>query len=237
MWGYSSEEVKGKSVFMLFPKKEIPKHRSKMKETITSKKILDFETIALTKSGGKVPVSIRGSAFFGKDGKVKGFVGVFRDITELKKGEQKLRISEKKLEKQKTALEQKNVALREIIEQINIEKNKIKKDIALNVENTLLPILSKLSLSEDSMKYRNLLAYHLNELASSFGHEISKRNYNLTLKEIEICNMIRGGLTNKEICKLIKISDQTVGKHRKNIRKKIGLTNKKINLASFLHKI
>jgi len=46
--------------------------------------------------------------------------------------------------------------------------------------------------------------------------------------------MIEGGLTNKEISKLLHISRQTVEKHRKNIRKKLNITKKDINLASYL---
>ena len=88
LWGYSSEEVIGKPVSMVFPEEDMPKHLSKMNEGINTKKAQNFETIALTKSGEKIPLSIRGSAIFDKDGKPEGFIGMFRDITERKKSEE-----------------------------------------------------------------------------------------------------------------------------------------------------
>lgn len=47
----------------------------------------------------------------------------------------------------------------------------------------------------------------------------------LTQREIEILTMITEGKSNKQIGAELYISDQTVGVHRKNIMKKLGLTN------------
>jgi PAS domain S-box-containing protein len=94
LWGYSSEEVLGKPVSLLFPEEDMPKHLSEMKEAVSTKKPRNFETVALTKSGEKVLLSIRGSAIFDEDGKLEGFIGIFRDITEKKHIEEKLKESE-----------------------------------------------------------------------------------------------------------------------------------------------
>lgn len=174
---------------------------------------------------------------FSHDGTVMSVLGVSRDITERKRAEILLQNSERKLREQKEALERKNITLREMMEQIDIEKRKIQEDIAINVEKTLLPILSKLKVDEDSVRYMDLLKHYLEELASSFGRKITEKSLNLTPKEIEICNMIKGGLTSKDICNILFISDLTVEKHRRNIRRKLGLSNKKINLASYLHNL
>ncbi len=175
------------------------------------------------------------SPLFDESGELTGYIHVMSDISERKQAEQLLKDSELKLSEQKSALEQKNIALREIIEQIEIEKTKLKENIALNVNNTLMPILSRMNLSEDARRYGELLKHHLKDLVSSFGNKIAAKSYNLTPKEIEICNMIRGRLTSKEIGNLLNISNQTVEKHRKNIRKKIKLSKKKISLCSYLH--
>ncbi len=47
----------------------------------------------------------------------------------------------------------------------------------------------------------------------------------LTKRELEILNLIAEALSNKEIGKRLFISDQTVGVHRKNIMRKLGVTN------------
>jgi DNA-binding NarL/FixJ family response regulator len=49
--------------------------------------------------------------------------------------------------------------------------------------------------------------------------------YNLTKREMEILLLITKAKSNKEIGKTLFISDQTVGVHRKNIMRKLGVTN------------
>ncbi|MEL6987976.1 MAG: response regulator transcription factor [Bacteroidota bacterium] len=48
---------------------------------------------------------------------------------------------------------------------------------------------------------------------------------NLTKREIEILNLISDARSNKEIAKELFISDQTVRVHRKNIMRKLGVSN------------
>jgi DNA-binding CsgD family transcriptional regulator len=55
-----------------------------------------------------------------------------------------------------------------------------------------------------------------------------------TPSEIQIANLLRQGKPNKEIGELLNTSQRTVAFHRENIRKKLGLKNKKINLKSYL---
>lgn len=160
-----------------------------------------------------------------------------KEIIERKRVEKMLKESEASLREQKSALEQKNIALSEIIGQIEVEKRKMKNDIATNVNELLLPILEKLKLKNAAGKYVDLLKNHLEELVSSFGRTIRGKRLNLSSREIEICDMIKGRLTSKEIAELLNISYQTVEKHRKNIRRKMGISKKSINLTSLLQSI
>jgi len=79
-----------------------------------------------------------------------------------------------------------------------------------------------------------LLYKNIKELTSSFGRHISKKTFKLTPREIEICDLVKNGLTSKDIAYLQNISVLTIEKHRRNIRKKLGLNNKKYNLSSYL---
>jgi DNA-binding CsgD family transcriptional regulator len=157
-----------------------------------------------------------------------------REITEHKNTEKALIESESKLQKQKSALEQKNIALGEVIAQIEVEKRRIKDDIETNINIVVSPILEKLKIEKASAKYVNLLQYHLERLTFSFGNKITKKSLKLTPREIEVCNMVKGGLTSKDISNLLNISYRTIEKHRRNIRYKLGISNKRINLTSFL---
>jgi PAS domain S-box-containing protein len=156
------------------------------------------------------------------------------EIAERKNAERALLESEAKLRKQKSALEQKNVALREVIAQIEVEKIRIKEDIDNNINIVVAPILEKLKIEKPAPKYVNLLQHHLKEITSSFVSKITKKSFKLTPREIEVCNMVKGGLTSKDISNLLNISYRTIEKHRKNIRHKLGISNKRINLTSFL---
>ncbi|MDO8580778.1 MAG: LuxR C-terminal-related transcriptional regulator [Candidatus Omnitrophota bacterium] len=162
-----------------------------------------------------------------------------RENTERKKAEEALQSSQEELLKQKKALEQKNMALKEVLEQIEIEKKQIKDDIRANVEELLLPALKRLKRkgSPFDRKYLDLLEQNMHHIVSAFGGKISEKQWKLTPREIEICNMIKNGLTSKEISDLLNISTRTIEIHRNNIRRKLNITHKGINLASFLQSI
>ena len=51
------------------------------------------------------------------------------------------------------------------------------------------------------------------------------KKYNLTKREMEILSLIAQALSNKEIASELYISDQTVSVHRKNIMRKLGVSN------------
>lgn len=172
-------------------------------------------------------------------GKVSEFQTVAKDITELKNKEIALKDSEKLLKVQKKNLEQKNIALKEILHQIDSEKNQLKENITLNIDNFIMPIVKKIRSEQNATrdKYIDLLENNLLDMISPFGRNISEQHPRLTRREIEICNMIRNGLTSKEIAKLLYISYHTVENHRVNIRKKLNIQNRKANLATFIQNI
>ena len=222
-------EIIGKHQSFLHPAEDIINGVSKtFKRHVIGEASELLEDKVVTQSGQIKDVAIRASRITIEGKEI--LQGIFRDITECKK-------AELELQEQKLALEQKNLALMEMIEHIERAKNKTKDDIAINVNEFLLPILKKLKLRGAPAKYINLIQRHLEELTSSFGRKITEKSIKLTSREIEICNMVKGGLTSKEIAELLNISQQTIDKHRKNIRYKLNLSKKGVNLSSFLHKL
>ena len=79
-----------------------------------------------------------------------------------------------------------------------------------------------------------MLESNLTDLTSSFGQKISDKTLLLTPREIEICNLIKNGISNKEISEILHISLETTETHRSNIRRKLGIANKSVNLAVYL---
>lgn len=176
---------------------------------------------------------------FNNAGSLIEIQSVGRDITELKKSEEALKVSHRQLRIQKKALEEKNIALREILEQIEIEKKQIKEDVLTNIEELILPTVQKLKQQEnrESRACALLLERGLSELTSSFGRKISQSGLKLSPREIEISNLIKNGFSSKDIARILHLSPYTVETHRNTIRKKFSLTNKKINLVTFLQNL
>ncbi len=157
-------------------------------------------------------------------------------LTEKEKTEKKLKEFSTLLEEQKASVERKNIALQEILEQLHTEKEQIKNNVMENVKNILIPVIHRMK--KGSRKYEKsdlaILEKELKSLTSGFGRSVSDKKLMLTPREIEICNMIRNGLTSKDISRTLGLSKKTVDGHRYRIRNKLGIRNNKYNLSSVL---
>lgn len=159
------------------------------------------------------------------------------ECVERTKAEEALKASQELLETEQKALAEKNIALKEVLKQIESEKKSIEHHFAKNVERILLPIIDKLKKRSTSLEteYINLLEKNLRDIASPFLEKLSMKYSCLTPRELEISNMIKNGLSSKEIAGLLNISTLTVHRYREYIRKKLGIANKSVSLASYLH--
>ncbi len=166
----------------------------------------------------------------------RGVSVLARDVTLRKRMEGDLRTATRQLEIEREALERKNIALREILNQIESEKDDIKRQILTNVERSILPLLSRLSESADTPQSRNfrILETDLREIVSPFLDHLQTRFSKLTPRELEVCRLIKQGLTSKEIAETLHLSPATILKYRELIRKKMGLVGSQTNLTSFL---
>lgn len=84
------------------------------------------------------------------------------------------------------------------------------------------------------MDYVNVLESNLNDIISPFVRRFSLNHLKLTPSEIQIANLVKQGMTSKQIAKMFNLSRRTIETHRKNIRDKIGLKSKKANLRTYL---
>ena len=149
---------------------------------------------------------------------------------------EKNRELERRIDKITAELERKNIALREVFSQLEIEKQDLANRIEVNVQKLLLPVIEKLIEKSSSLdsRYLMMIKQNLQQLASSAGIRLSSLEYNLTPKEIELCALIKGGFSIKEIAVMHNLSERTVETHRFNIRKKLGISSTPVNLSSYL---
>lgn len=133
-------------------------------------------------------------------------------------------------------LENKNIALREILSALEDEKDAIGQNIQSNVEKIVLPLLAnlRLRLRDDERKQVDLIENHLMQMTAPYNEAMGETASQLSPMELRVAIHIRQGLSAKEIAQLESISADTVATHRRSIRRKLGLTNAKINLMTYL---
>ena len=91
IFGYTGDEVIGKSVSLLIPpdlQNEVPILMNKIK---AGEFVADYDSVRLRKDGSKIDIAFSGSPIKKKDGTVIGVSVVERDITMRKKEEEKIR--------------------------------------------------------------------------------------------------------------------------------------------------
>lgn len=152
------------------------------------------------------------------------------------KAEADLRVAHRAIQQEHQALQEANIALRAVLSRLEEEKRQIKASILANIQKIIMPIVFELELEVTGRQrsYVTLLRQSLQEIASPFLTHMSREHMQLTPGEVAISTMIRNGLSTKEIAQLRCISAATVRRHRENIRRKLGLKNRRINLTTYL---
>jgi PAS domain S-box-containing protein len=219
---YSRDNLLSKDLEALLPRREIPRFGTELLRIFKSRMGYLGETVLTTGSGKKAEVEagcrlihIAGNDFV---------LASLRDTTERKRAQNDLK--------------EKNAALKEVMASIEEEKVRIKNEFSRSIEQVLLPMVRKVSNEDGTLnkEYLRTLEDTLRELARSAG-SFQQAFTRLTPRQIEICDLIKGGATTKEIARMLNLSQQTVNKHRERIRKKLVITRKDIKLGSFLKKI
>ena len=158
------------------------------------------------------------------------FCLVIKDLTEYKTLQELLR-------QEKSHRREMYVTLKNVMRAFEKERGGIETGISHRIETLLLPTIDKIK-RESSADVRNtyldLMCDQLVNLTRGFSKELDGRFLRLTRTEMKICKFIRTGLSSKEIAQAMNISFETVQAHRRNIRDKLGLRGRKINLHTLL---
>jgi PAS domain S-box-containing protein len=219
-----------------------------------------FENVALTGNPVEIENYHQGldkyfhvSGFVPKDGQVAiTFVDITdrmriekalqnaHDILEKRVKERTRELTEanKQLRFRTTSLSEANTALRVLLQQRETDKIELEEKVLLNTKLMVSPYVEKLKnrrqMGIKEKAYLDIIESNLNEIVSPFVRTISAKFFKLTPTEMQVINLIRRGKTTKEIADAMNLATSTIDFHRNNIRKKIGINNKQINLSTYL---
>ena len=157
--------------------------------------------------------------------------------SELEATIERLKNAEKKLQSRAEELAESNTALKVLLEQRVRDRKELENNMLSNIKHLIMPYIEKLKnirATSDELSYLNIVESNLKDIFSPFSAKLSFQYLEFTPKEIMVANLIKDGKQDKDIMEILNISPDTVKAHRKNIRKKLGINNKKINLRTKL---
>ena len=124
-----------------------------------------------------------------------------------------------------------------LLEKRDEERIKIEEQVVMNVKERILPYVDKAKERAGDKQlsgYLDIVDVNIKEIISPFSQKLSAKFYNLSPSEIEVVNLIRQGKSSKEIAEFLNLSTRTIECHRQNVREKMGIKNKNVNLRAYL---
>ncbi len=170
------------------------------------------------------------------DGPMRAVVS-HENITALKLAEQALKIQEQDLEAQRKNLAEANTALKVLLKQREEDRADLENKILKNIKDLILPYVAKLKdkkLKAGETTLIDIIDSNLKDIVSPLLHRLANAKIILTPQEIQVAALVKEGKSSKEIADVLNVSTTTISFHRKNLRKKLGLDNKRKNLRAHL---
>jgi PAS domain S-box-containing protein len=245
MLGYATEEMMGKHITFFMLPEDLPAYEARMEKRVKGIGG-QYEQKFRHKNGHPVLCLVSAQARMDEKGTFLGSFAMLTNITERKQVEAELERHRKHLErmvKERTAelevknktLQELNTALKVLLNQREDDKKDMEDRFLINIRNLVLPFVEQMKkghLGAGQQTNLDIIETHLHNIATPLLKNI--RQFNFTPKEIKVAMLVKEGKSTKEIAEMLKISTESIDVHRKNIRKKLGLSNRKANLQSHL---
>jgi PAS domain S-box-containing protein len=246
LFGWSKEELLGKTPDILNAEAAADEIQKEIYASVLAGKAYLGEALNRRKDGSTFFCQFLVSPLYDVDGRLMGFIGSQRDVTDRRKAQDELanhreRLEElvkertKELEDKTQILEELNAATRALLRQREEDRKELEERFVANMKNLILPYAEKMKrtcLDERQLSYLTIMEMHFDEIMSPLMRTMQQRNFTPT--ESQVASLIKDGKTTKEIAEIMGIATSSIDTHRKSIRKKLGLSNTKVNLESHL---
>jgi DNA-binding NarL/FixJ family response regulator/PAS domain-containing protein len=173
-----------------------------------------------------------------------GYLAILNDITPHVKQRDILEatVAERTaaLEEEKAQLQDMNVTLRTVMKSVDKEREAFQESVGRIVRSTLLPAIGSVRRERsDAVRraYLDILEDQLVKLTPEGGSDRRALLLKLTPTEMKVCQFIQSGAATKDIAEALNLSTVTVQTHRRNIRRKLDLQNRNVNLYTFLNHV
>lgn len=162
---------------------------------------------------------------------------VHENITPIIMAQEELLQKEEEVRHKSEKLEEANIALKVLLEHRDRDLEELERRITANIHELVLPYVEKLKHSRIGHQEQTLVDIvesNLIVIVSPFLNRLSSLNLHLTPQEVDVAALVRQGKSSQEIADVMGIALSTVSFHRKNLRKKLGLHDRAMNLRTFL---
>ena len=156
------------------------------------------------------------------------------------RGLDNLRKRELELVAKSQELEELNAALKVLLKRRDEDRADLQDSVVVNIKELVLPYIEKLKndhLSPQQATLVSIIESNIKEIVSPFAAKLSSKFLNLTPTELQVASLVKDGRSSNEIAELMNLSPNTILFHRYNLRRKLGLKQRKVNLRSYLRSL
>ena len=232
--GFSREEMIGHSSLKLNHWKH-PEDRERLTNELRAHgRIQGFQAEFIHRNGttrvGQLSVEI-----FEYNGE-RCMLTCIRDTTDQVRALQEVEMTSMRIAEERNQLAEKNKALRDLLEHVHEHKDTFRHALTSTVNDLIQPLVDRLAsqsgrLDADDL---SLLERRLELIRERHVQDTDHGLDRLTGREREICDLIRSGLSSRDIARNLGLSPETVNKHRQSIRRKLQIDHRGINLTAYL---
>lgn len=228
--GFAREDIIGKAEADITDAGLARTHQQMEQQLLKTGQTTSYEVSSVYPDNTTHSLLVFKSLFYNSEGTPEGLIGTNLDITERKQ-------AQVNVELHASELENTNTALRVLLKQVNENKTEMESKVLDNftrLVNPYLDLLEEYLANTRQHEYITVIRENIKKITSSFSVNLSSSYLGLSPREIQVADLVRQGRANKETAQILNISVNAVEFHRNNLRKKLGLQNRKINLRTYL---